>query len=799
MNCTATGVNLSFDKDNRLSSTLSRVSKADTNKRMVLAALLLNNDFKKYLLDNITISDIRNEEIVDFDNFTENDYYKINQNKLGSLLDTYYKDNFHVIDNSTTDKGSGKLSGFRTASAKTVARNYTATILVDEYAKDAKKPKNERRKTIEIVAAVNDKILGTFYDRATAFATQVKNDNSFSKEDKALAKKYLDAVAELDYFDTDIRSKQQWYRAYKGQQEEIAKRLKEIKTAIESNKENTNNAELKREYKSLAEQYAKLKKATEDITKEYNDKKLSYPLLKIAKYAYAQQFIITVADSNTVQHGERLLNYANLVMQTRTNANEWYFSVFNTKTMTSIAKVFNQVGDITEFITEEDNNFDEITSEYDERSIDETARTWEDALAKNFTQNVDNDLKIILSTIPKLDNRYNTRESVQSIDTNNELGVPTYMPVSYVITQIFSFCDTSNIDSFISSIENKANSVTALYGLGKIVQMMKTDRVFANRMFANFAKPIFKKVILTVSDITDSNGLSFDWSNKAATPTTQLIYSFSNKLRATYNTSYSTADITTINNAINSFIKNHDKNALKNVLYETIKKYLPNINKNAFSKYFERTTDDTACEAFARDIHSIIEGVGKLKTEINRRIDIINNTNETNYAEYKKALEEYNALDEASKKTAKQPVPKEKQYFDYSSVDFSSATYSSLISLAKRLTEFSDSSAMLNSSNAEGNSTSSVGKNCFISRFFERINSSTKEDVNAGLRAMLEEFTQGTENGKENQYSNNPILFGLKDINGMPVRGCEGLFIKTATGYDINPNAKQLISYYLFD
>ena len=200
MNCTATGVNLSFDKDNRLSSTLSRVSKADTNKRMVLAALLLNDSFKKYFLENVAISDVLNGEIVDFDNFTENDYYKIKQNKLGSLLDAYYKDNFHVIDNSTTDKGYGKLSGFRTASAKTVARNYTAAILVDEYAKDAKKPKNERRKTIEIVAAVNDKILGTFYDRATAFATQVKNDNSFSKEDKAFAKKYLDAVSILGLF-----------------------------------------------------------------------------------------------------------------------------------------------------------------------------------------------------------------------------------------------------------------------------------------------------------------------------------------------------------------------------------------------------------------------------------------------------------------------------------------------------------------------------------------------------------------------------------------------------------------------
>ena len=90
MNCTATGVNLSFDKDNRLSSTLSRISKADTNKRMVLAALLLNDEFKKYLLENITISDIRNEEVVDFNNFTEYDYYKINQNRL--YFDNYSND-----------------------------------------------------------------------------------------------------------------------------------------------------------------------------------------------------------------------------------------------------------------------------------------------------------------------------------------------------------------------------------------------------------------------------------------------------------------------------------------------------------------------------------------------------------------------------------------------------------------------------------------------------------------------------------------------------------------------------------
>ncbi len=800
MNCTSTGVNLSFDKYNRLSKTLTRISATDTNKRIVLASFLLNDDFKNYLLKSINKDDVYENKEIDFDNFNENDYYKVNQNKLGALLNTYYLEHYFSVANSKTNKGSGQLNGFKTASAKTVARNYTATILVDEYAKDAKKPKNERRSTIAIVKAVNEKILNTFYDRTTAFAQEVINGKEYSKEDKKFAKQYINASNELASLYEETASDKQWYNIINSRKKEITDNIIETKNALieaANNKDKKLAISLKQQVVDLKREYDKISEDTNITKQRYEDKRQSENMLSINKYAYAQNFINIVANSNTIQQGERLLNYANLVAQTRGDTDAWYFGVYNTKTMTSITKAFSQIGDISEFITEEDNNIDEIDSEYDGRSIDETTRTWEDSLAKNFTQNVDNDIKIILSTISKLNGKYNATSKAQSLDTNNELGVASYMSAPFVITQIFSFADCTNVDSFIKSIEQKANSVSSLYGIGKIVSMMKQDKVFANRMFANFAKPVMAKVMLTVSDITDSNGINFDWSNKSVNPTTKLIYDFSNKLRATYNTSYSNTDLTDIKSAVTAFKENKNKEVLKNALYDIISKYLPNINKNSFNDYFNNISDTNEFVKLSRDIYSIINECGKLKDKINIEINRLNNINEENYNDYLKALYTYNNATEEERVKVERPTKPERLYIDYSKFDFSNTAYSAIIGLSKKLTNFVESDAMLNSTNAEGSSASSIGKNCFITRFFERINSSTKEDINAGLRAMLDEYTKGTENGRENQYSNNPILFGIKDEYGKVIQ--DGMFVKTATGYNINPNAKQMLKYYLFD
>ena len=70
-------------------------------------------------------------------------------------------------------------------------------------------------------------------------------------------------------------------------------------------------------------------------------------------------------------------------------------------------------------------------------------------------------------------------------------------------------------------------------------------------------------------------------------------------------------------------------------------------------------------------------------------------------------------------------------------------------------------------------------------------------DSNAGLENLKRYITQGTNNGQVNQYSNNPLFFGVKDENGNII--APGMFTRTATGYEINPNAKEILKLMLFD
>ena len=97
MKCTINDLNLSFDKESRLRKTIMRISKTDSNKATALAGFLVNVDFKKFLLENITNDDVLQGETINFNLFTNNDYIKINQNRLGSLLADFYKNTYLVL------------------------------------------------------------------------------------------------------------------------------------------------------------------------------------------------------------------------------------------------------------------------------------------------------------------------------------------------------------------------------------------------------------------------------------------------------------------------------------------------------------------------------------------------------------------------------------------------------------------------------------------------------------------------------------------------------------------------------
>ena len=805
MKCTINDINLSFDKEDRLRKTIMRVSKTDANKAIVLAGFLTNVDFKKFLLENITDDDVLQGETISFNLFTNKDYIKINQNKLGSLLADFYKDTYLSVDNTKTIKGMGRLDGFTSAAAKTIAKNYTASMLINEYRSELTKNPKSRRKPLEIIADVNRKITNTFYDRVNDFTQYILGKEDYSPKAKEMARQYIDLINKLTEINTLNANDNAWLEANQLRKEELEKQIKEYtkqakiakiaKNIKDFNAAVKNIEETKKTLATINKDAAKIEKAKEQ--RNSNGASISRD-----RYALAHNIVTLFADNYDDKQGVKLRNYANLVIQSRANADSWYFQVFNTKNMTSVVKEFNKVEDIEEFIEAQDENNDSIDDKYNEHNIDETTKSWEDNLYKNFNQTINGKLRMILSTIPKLSDKFNPNDSVQALDTENELGVTTYMDAQYLTVQIYSFGDFSSVNSLIDSLDKRSKTIKSLYGLGQVVNMMKNNKAFANYLYANFAKPIANKTMLVISDIANENGIEFDYSNANSFPLAELVFRMSNKIRATYNSTYNAADITTLGNIYKDFVNTKNKENLNTELFKIVNRYFPNFNKEVFNNYFDNLTDDKIQDSVSqliRNLQEVIRGVASLKKTINDRTLELDAAYRAKREQYNKDIAAYNKLTTNERKNVRKPEYPTPEYVDYTNYDLNKQIYSGIISFAQQIVNYTDSRAQLNSTNAEGNSASSVLKNCYVTRLFDQIMAETEKDSQAGLKALRDYITQGTNAQVDNQYSNNPLFFGLKDENGVPIKGCEGMFIKTATGYDINPNAKNILKYSLFD
>ena len=765
MNCTINDLNLSFDKDNRLRTTIGRVTGWNIDKAYVLASLLQDSKFKSYLSKHLNAKDILSGANVDLNNIQDSDYVNINQNKLGSILNAYYLDTYHNINNSKTNKAFGQLVGFSSSTAKKLAKDYTADLLIDEYFKELNKV--NRRDYKEIVKLVIDKLNTDFIKNATDFANSILATNKYSKEAKDYAQKLIDLI--------DKGTK------LKDQTNELVIKCKLLKKQIELYEGKSISKEDKIKYDKYIKEFNKYNTQYKDNVKELNN-------IKFDRYIMCQNLINLYTTNIDGALKDRLRNFANLISQVNGNTDAWFTQVFTTKKMTDIAKNFDKIGSIEEFMEEEDSNEDNYESKYNDETYDETAKTWEDSSYKNFNQGVGTKMKMILSRIHKLASPYNEDSTAQTIDDNNELGVLTYMDPQYLTVQLFSFRNISSVEDMINSINKKAKSVRELYGLGYLVSQMKKDKVLANYVYCNFAKPLIHKCMVNVSDISDPNGIKFDYSNNNAFYQTKITFDMMNKLRATYNTNYNVEDLNILSTA-NKDITNKEK---RDKAVEVIIKYFPNFDNELFDNIFTSENGNDKFKTIITNTYNMIKEVGKLKDKINADIEKINTKFINDKNTYNNKLKLFLA-----NKTTEAPIYPTKETLNLSTYKFSSSLNKAIINISNIISESTDSRARLNTANATGNSSADIGKNCYVTRFFEQILSESEEDSNAGLRQLGNYLIQGTDNNKENQYSNNPLFFGLKDINGVVL--VSGMFTKTKDGFIINNNAKQILKYALFD
>lgn len=774
MECTINDINLSFDKDNRLRSTIGRVSGWSVDKAIMLAAQLQTEGFKSFLKENLLPTDIIKDAEVDINNIKDEDYVNIKQNKFGSLLNAYYLKTYHSVNNSKTNRGAGRLMGFSSSNAKGVAKNYVADLVIDKYQENLNKPREIRKDNSQIVREVIDKIDKAFLKRADEFANNIISTDKYNNAAKEYARKFLDVTSRMNII------KQEANNLYNDIQSTVAQ-------INEMNKRKLTKGE--------REAYDALKKNYDEANTRHKNLTKAFYQLKRDRAIMAMNLINLYSSNIDAALSERNKNFLNLYLQVKGNPNQFFFEVFHTKKMTNLVKEYDKLGDINEYEEADEDNDDIITDKFNDQSTDETSKSWEDNLYKNFNQSISTKMRFILARVPKLAAPFNPTETEPNYNTENELGVRTYYDPSYLILQIHTFADFSSAEAMINSLDYKSKEIKALYGLGELVNQMRQDREFANYCYANFAKPLVNKVMVTINAVNAENGIEFDYSNPNAFNEVKLGFDMLNKLRATYNTNYDIND-SKILIALDKQLRSKGVESVREKFQEVLLKYFPNFDSTVINNIFKLNSAADIVTELIRNLNIIVQESGNIKKRINYEYDTINR-------EYNNAVKEWN---DKYAQTAQNPANKDKipnyptrREFNPVLRDLTSTINKAVLSFAHTISQYNESHARMNTANAAGHTASDIIKNNFITRFFDMILAEDDGDSKAGLKAFGRYLMQGCEDGRLNQYSNNPLFFGLKDANGQIVRGYEGMFRREGDSAVPNPNAKQILKYALFD
>ena len=774
MECTINDINLSFDKDNRLRSTIGRVSGWSVDKAIMLAAQLQTESFKSFLKENLLPTDIIKDAEVDINNIKDEDYVNIKQNKFGSLLNAYYLKTYHSVNNSKTNRGAGRLMGFSSSNAKGVAKNYVADLVIDKYQENLNKPREARKNNPQIIREVIDEIDNAFLKRADEFANNIISTDKYNNAAKEYARKFLDVTSRMDV------TKQEANDLYYDIQSTIAQ-------INEMNKRKLTKGE-REAYDALKQNYEESNTHHKNLTKAFYQ-------LKRDRAIMAMNLINLYSSNIDAALSERNKNFLNLYLQVKGNPNQFFFEVFHTKKMTNLVKEYDKLGDINEYEEADEDNDDIITDKFNDQSTDETSKSWEDNLYKNFNQSISTKMRFILARVPKLAAPFNPTETEPNYNTENELGVRTYYDPSYLILQIHTFADFSSTEAMINSLDSKSKEIKALYGLGELVNQMRQDREFANYCYANFAKPLVNKVMVTINTVNAENGIEFDYSNPNAFNEVKLGFDMLNKLRATYNTNYDINDSKTLI-ALDKQLRSKGVESVREQFQKILLKYFPNFDSDTVNNIFKLNNAADIVTELIRNLNIVVQESGKIKQDINDEYDAINKEFENAKKEWN---DKYGILSQNPKNKDKIPSYPVRRPFNTKLCDLTPTINKAVLSFAHTISQYNESHARMNTANAAGNTASDIIKNNFVSRFFDMILAEDNGEAEAGLKAFGRYLMQGCEDGRLNQYSNNPLFFGLKDANGQIVRGYEGMFRREGDSAVPNPNAKQILKYALFD
>ena len=454
---------------------------------------------------------------------------------------------------------------------------------------------------------------------------------------------------------------------------------------------------------------------------------------------------------------------------------------------------------------------EDLNEEIDSDDVDETAKddsidqfNHHDGQFSTFMKHIDPSVKIYLSGLTRC-NSGTTTSTIFDYDKNNSFGIPENMNINECCAVLYSSTDKTNLESMKNSITLIANSLPGFAAFHELVKYMNDNPDFAYKLYTVFGKGAISKM----ETVVDNNVGTSRRSNRQADTLTALRFEYLNALKSTslINDSDISRNVTKeIQQAINDYkveAEQYNKNIGK-INSEADKKLLldekDKKEKQAIAtiaKFLNRyypTVEESTIAYYAKNAHdgNVIDNLNILYNNV--VIPTIDGAIETanNYNNRQARIAEQSIK---NKKIEKARANKE--YADYSEfVDLSELYAEEYISnkaqkaafeLANNLKGFAPVSIELNSRNVEGNQSSDIINNSYITNLLKTIQSDLS----------LNHY--GNYKFQSRQYDFSNILVEHKDENGNVVN--YGLFSQNPDTKEFTPTpyAKELLRDSLFN
>lgn len=439
------------------------------------------------------------------------------------------------------------------------------------------------------------------------------------------------------------------------------------------------------------------------------------------------------------------------------------------------------------------NENDELADFNKEFDVDGTTARWDDnsGMGSNFMKGIDEDIRMILFTIPKL-NDINKVDGKYNYDRSNELGTIDFIDGKKVTAAIISKISRDNITSFINSIKTIAEQNKEMSGLIKLYEDLKTNRDFAIRFRSQFVKTIMPKT----ETRTESDGtVRAVLSNKESNRRQSLIFSFQNNVKhTTLNVDPNAIEV--FRSAVESAKRRYKLSAKNEIrrnaafadivanLTKALKAYYPDMDANAVRNYLigNKTNSRVDIEINTSNLLAHLKNIS----------DASNKANE-NLREEQNHKREWNREEHDDNETY---VPLHTEIIPATAVAAAN-------SFATDIEAYSTVALQFNSKNVLGNQSSDIINSSMITYLMNAING-TEMSVDAEGKLSPEALIQyGNEkfrvNSKEkgNQYNLSNILLEQRGVDGKIK--VFGLFRKLGDKYVPTEYAKDLINVSLFN